>query len=112
MNPYVLLGAAILAELFGTTMLELSDGFSRPVPTAGVLVGYLGAFYLVSLVLEDLPLGLVYATWAALGIVGVAAIGIVLFGEEPDLAAGAGVLLIVAGVYLLNVVSDVSAAAA
>lgn len=108
MNPYVLLGAAIVAELFGTTSLKLSEGFSRPLPSIGVLVGYGTAFYLVSLTMEDLPLGVVYGTWAALGIVGVAAIGIVVFDEQPDLAAAAGVALIVGGVYLLTVISDVS----
>lgn len=109
MNPYLALGGAIVAELFGTTALKLSEGFSRPLPSIGVLLGYGLAFYLVSLTLEELPIGVVYGTWAALGIVGVAAIGVVVFEERPDAAAAAGIALIVAGVYLLNVVSDVSA---
>ena len=108
MNPYALLAAGILSELVGTTALKLSDGFSKPLPTLGVLVGYGLAFYFVSLTLEELPLGLVYGTWAALGIVGVAAIGVVAFGEQIDLAAVAGIILIVAGVYCINVVSAMS----
>ena len=103
------LGAAILSELVGTTALELSEGFSRPLPSLVVLVGYGAAFYLLSLVLEDLPIGVVYATWAALGIVGVAAIGVVAFDERVDLAGLVGIGLIVAGVCLVNVVSDMSA---
>ncbi|SER53914.1 DMT family transporter [Natrinema salaciae] len=109
MNPYVLLGGAILSELLGTTALKLSDGFSRPLPSLGVVVGYGAAFYLLSLTLEELPVGVVYATWAALGIVGVASIGVVAFGERLDGAAVAGVGLILAGVYCLNIVSDISA---
>ncbi|WP_115862507.1 DMT family transporter [Halorussus litoreus] len=109
MNPYVALGAAICSELVGTTALKLSEGFSRPLPSLGVLVGYGVAFYLVSLTLEDLPVGIVYGTWAALGIVGVAAIGVVVFDERLDAVGVVGIALIVAGVYLLNVVSDVSA---
>ena len=109
MNPYALLGAAIVSELVGTTALKLSDGFSRPLPTLGVLVGYGLAFYLVSLTLEDLPIGVVYGTWAALGIVGVAAIGVVVFGERVDLAGVVGIALILAGVYFVNVVSEMSA---
>jgi len=108
MNPYVFLAAGILAELVGTTALKLSDGFSKPLPTLGVLVGYGLAFYFVSLTLEELPLGLVYGTWAALGIVGVTAIGIVAFEEQLDLAGVAGIVLIVGGVYCINVVSDMS----
>ncbi|WP_435128891.1 DMT family transporter [Halobaculum sp. D14] len=109
MNPYVLLGAAILSELVGTTSLKLSEGFSEPLPSLGVVVGYGAAFYLVSLTLEELPLGVVYGTWAALGIVGVATVGVVLFDEQVDPAGVVGILLIVAGVYCVNVVSEMSA---
>jgi small multidrug resistance pump len=109
MNPYILLGAAILSELFGTTALKLSEGFSRPLPSLGVVLGYGAAFYLVSLTLEDLPIGVVYGTWAALGIVGVAAIGVVVFDEPVDVPGVVGILLIIAGVYCVNVVSAMSA---
>lgn len=109
MNPYVLLAGAILSELFGTTALKLSDGFSQPVPSIGVVLGYGAAFYLLSLTLEELPIGAVYATWAALGIVGVAGIGVVVFDEPVDLAGLLGIGLIMGGVYCINVVSQMSA---
>ncbi|MCJ0620684.1 multidrug efflux SMR transporter [Haloarcula hispanica] len=109
MNPYVLLGAAIASELLGTTALKLSEGFSKPVPSLGVVLGYGVAFYLVSLTLEELPLGVVYGTWAALGIVGVAAIGTVVFDEPVDPVGVVGITLIVAGVYCLNVLSSMAA---
>lgn len=112
MNPYLLLGAAIVSELFGTTALKLSEGFTEPLPSVGVVVGYGLAFYLVALVLEDLPVGLVYGTWAALGVVGVAIIGVAVFGETVDMAGALGIALIVAGVYVVNVVSEMSAHAA
>jgi len=105
MNPYLLLASAIVSELLGTTALKLSDGFSNPVPSLGVVVGYGLAFYLVSLTLEELPVGVVYGTWAALGIVGVAAIGVVVFDEPLDLAGVVGIFLILGGVYCLNVLS-------
>lgn len=108
MNPYALLTGAILSEVVGTTALKLSEGFSRPVPSVGVVVGYGLAFYLLSLTLEELPIGVVYATWAALGIVGVAAIGLVLFDDSIDAAGIVGLLLIIAGVYCVNVLSGMS----
>ncbi len=108
MHPYAFLAAGILSELVGTTALKLSDGFSKPLPTLGVFVGYGLAFYFVSLSLEELPLGLVYGTWAALGIVGVAAIGVAAFGERLDWPAVVGIALILGGVYCLNVLSDMS----
>ncbi|MBV0900247.1 DMT family transporter [Haloarcula salina] len=109
MNPYVVLGAAIVSELLGTTALKLSEGFSKPVPSLVVVLGYGAAFYLVSLTLEELPIGVVYGTWAALGIVGVAAIGTVVFDEPVDAVGVVGIALIVAGVYCLNVVSSMAA---
>ncbi|WP_257300508.1 multidrug efflux SMR transporter [Haloarchaeobius sp. FL176] len=109
MHPYALLAAAIVSELLGTTALKLSDGFSKPLPSIAVVVGYGVAFYLVSLTLEGLPIGVVYGTWAALGIVGVAGIGVVLFDEPVDLAGVLGILCILVGVYAMNVVSEMAA---
>jgi len=108
MHPYALLLAAILSELVGTTALKLSDGFSKPLPSLTVVVSYGLAFYLLSLTLEELPVGPVYATWAALGIVGVTAIGVVGFGERLDPAGAVGLALVLAGVYCINVVSEMS----
>lgn len=109
MHPYILLAGAILSELIGTTALKLSDGFSQPIPSIGVVLGYGAAFYLLSLTLEELPIGVVYGTWAALGIVGVAVIGAVVFDEPVDLAGLLGIVLIIGGVYCVNVVSQMSA---
>ncbi len=109
MNPYLLLGAAILAELLGTSALNVSEGFTRPLPTLGVLVGYALSFYLLSLVLEELPVGVVYGTWSAVGIVGITIIGVLAFDEGVDAAGVVGIGLLVAGVYVLNVVSGMSA---
>ncbi|RJT06198.1 multidrug efflux SMR transporter [Halococcus sp. IIIV-5B] len=108
MNPYPLLGLAIVIEVVATTALQYSAGFTNPVPTAVVVVGYLASFYLLSLILSQLPIGLVYATWSAGAIVLIAAIGTVFLGQRIDPAGVVGIGLIVAGVYLLNVVSDVS----
>lgn len=109
MHPYLLLAGAISAELVGTTALKLSDGFTNPVPSLVVVAGYGLAFYLLSLTLEELPVGAVYATWAALGIVGIAAVGVVVFDESIDAAAVLGIGLILGGVYVLNVVSETAA---
>ncbi|SDZ91191.1 small multidrug resistance pump [Haloplanus vescus] len=109
MTPYALLGLAIVAEVIGTTALKLSQGFSRPLPSIGVVVGYGVAFYALSLALEELPVGLVYATWAAIGIVAISVLGVVVFGEQVDVAGVVGIGLILVGVYVLNVVSGISA---
>ena len=106
MREYIYLTAAITAEVTGTTALKFSDGFSAVVPTIVVLIEYISSFYFLSLTLQKLPIGLVYATWSAVGIIGAAAIGIVLFEETIDVAGLVGIALIIAGVTVLNLVSE------
>ena len=105
MQPVLALVLAIAAELLGTTALKLSDGFSNLPATAAVVVGYVSSFYFLGLALEALPIGKVYAVWAAVGIVGTTAIGALYFGESIDLAAVVGICLVIAGIVCLTVYS-------
>ncbi|MFC4553243.1 MULTISPECIES: DMT family transporter [Halorussus] len=111
MREYLYLAGAIAAEVSGTAALKFSDGFTNVVPSLVVVVGYVGSFYLLSLTLQELPIGLVYATWSAVGIVAAALIGVLLFDETVDVAGLVGMALIVAGVVVLNVLSDAYAPA-
>lgn len=92
------LAGAILVEVAGTTCLKLSDGFRRPVPSVLVVVFYLFAFYLLSLALRTIPVGVAYAVWAGAGTILVALVGVFLFREPATILKGASILLIVAGV--------------
>jgi small multidrug resistance pump len=89
--------------------LKLSNGFTELVPSLIVILGYGGFFYLLSLALTELPVGMIYATWSDIGVVLIAVIGVVFFDEQIDIAGVLGFGLIIAGVYLLNVVSSTSA---
>ena len=102
---YAYLAIAIVAEVVATNALKASEGFTKAVPSAIVVVGYGAAFYLLSLVLEKLPVGITYAIWAGLGIVLVAIVAAVTFKQVPDLPAIIGMLLIVSGVVVINVFS-------
>lgn len=105
---FVWLILAIGAEVMATSALKASMGFTRPLPSLLVVVGYAVAFYLLSLVLRTLPVGITYAIWAGLGIVLVTLVGIVIFGEKPDLPAVLGITLIVTGVVILQVFSKMN----
>ncbi|HAV44576.1 MAG TPA: QacE family quaternary ammonium compound efflux SMR transporter [Halomonas sp.] len=105
---FVYLILAIVAEVVATSALKASVGFTRPLPSLLVVGGYGVAFYLLSLVLRTLPVGITYAIWAGLGIVLVTLVGIVVFGEKPDLPAVFGISLIVAGVVTLQVFSKMN----
>lgn len=102
MSTYALLFLAIVVEVVATSALKASDGFTRPAPSAVVVLGYGISFYLLTVILKRLDLSVVYATWSALGTVGVAMIGVFVYAESVTLLRGAGLLLVIAGVAILN----------
>ncbi len=107
-KTYMFLVFAIAAEVVGTSALQASQQFSRLLPSLLVVVAYGASFYLPALTLKVLPVGVVYAVWSGLGIVLIALIGRVVFGQKLDLPALLGIGLILAGVLVLHLFSTVS----
>ena len=103
---YIALIAAIIAETIGTSALQASHQFTRFGPSVIVVIAYALAFYLLSIALKAMPVGVVYAISSGLGIVLIALAGLVVFGQKLDLAAVIGLALIVAGVVVLHVFSE------
>ena len=88
-----------------TTALKFSEGFTKLVPSVVVLVGYSLSFYLLSLTLKVMPIGIAYALWSGLGIVLTVIAGMVLWRETMDWARGIGIFLIMAGILIINLFS-------
>jgi small multidrug resistance pump len=105
MNHWAYLALAIVSEVIATTALKLSDGFSRLWPSIIVVAGYGISFYCLSLILKTLPVGIVYAIWSGAGIALIALIGWLFLGQVLDLPAILGLLLIIAGVLVINLYS-------
>ncbi len=97
---------AILAEVIATSALKAAEGFTKLGPSLLVVVGYGAAFYLLSVVLRSMTVGIAYAIWSGVGIVLVALVGALAFREFPDIPALIGMGLIVTGVVVLNVFSN------
>ncbi len=102
---YLYLMLAIISEVIATSALKASAEFTKLVPVLIVLVGYGFSFYFMALVLRTIPLGVTYAIWSGLGIVIIAAIGVIFFKESLDLPAMVGMGLIIAGVVVVNLFS-------
>lgn len=102
---WLFLALAIISEVFASSMLKLSDGFSKLWPTIGLTIGFGLAFYFLSLSLKTIPLGTAYAIWAGVGLVLTAAVSIVFFGQQPDFWGIFGIGLILTGVVILNTLS-------
>lgn len=109
MNKWLMLGIAIVAETIATSALKSSEGFSKLVPSAIVLVGYGVAFYFLSLTLRAIPVGIAYAVWSGVGIVLITVVGWAFFGQKMDAPALIGMALIIAGVVIMNVFSSAGA---
>jgi small multidrug resistance pump len=102
---YLYLALAIAAEVAGTSLLKATEEFTKLVPTTFLIIFYAMSFWLMTLALRDLPLGVVYAVWSGLGIVLVAIIGALVYKEMPDLGSIIGMALIISGVVVMHLFS-------
>ena len=87
MNQWIFLGVAIVSEVIGTSALKASEGFTRLWPSLIVVVGYLSAFYFLSLTLKTMPIGVAYAIWSGAGVALIALIAWALYGQALDVPA-------------------------
>ncbi|GAB6967186.1 SMR family transporter [Komagataeibacter kakiaceti JCM 25156] len=104
--PYLYLAIAIVAEVTATFCLTLSAGFTRLWPSCVTGVGYAVAFYALSQALRVIPTGIAYAIWSGVGTVLIALVCRVVLGQKLDLAAMAGMTLIICGVLVMNLLSS------
>ena len=105
MLNYAFLFLAIVMEAAGTTLLKMSEQFTKVVPSVFSLICYVASLYLLSLCLRTIPIAIAYATWSALGIALITVSGIFFFKQTPDIGAIVGLLLIISGVAVLNLFS-------
>ena len=101
-KTYLFLIGAIFFEVAGTMLLPVSQNFTKIIPTAALSVFYLLAFYLLTFVVNKLPIAIVYATWSGLGIFTIAILGYVFFKQNLSWQAIMGLFLIILGVVLVN----------
>lgn len=104
--PYIYLLASVLAETVAYSALNASAQFSRLGPSLLVIAGFGGSFYFLTLTLRYMPIGITYALASGLGIIMVALAGVVLFGQRLDLASVVGLTFIIAGIVIINALSD------
>lgn len=105
MPPLVALSIAIVCEVIATSSIPKTEQFTKLMPSTVVIIGYGIAFFLLSVTVKSMPVGLVYAIWSGAGIVLVAAVGYFLYGQKLDLAAIVGIGFILTGVMIVNLLS-------
>lgn len=106
MKDYFYLALAIVSEVIGTTALKASEAFTKPIPSLVVVIGYTFAFYFLSACLKTINIGMAYAIWSGVGIILIALLGWLIYGQVIDQAGAIGMGLIILGVLVLNVFSN------
>ncbi|OTQ34516.1 DMT family transporter [Gilliamella apis] len=108
MNAYLLLFAAIICEVIATSSLKLSNGFTNLTFSIITIVGYSASFYILSLALKTIPVGIAYAIWSGIGIIIISLIAWIFLKQSLDLAALIGMGFIIFGVVIINLFSNIS----
>ena len=108
MKNWIFLCVAIIAEVIATSALKSSEGFSKPIASVIVVLGFIIAFYCLSLTLKTIPVGIAYAIWSGVRIVLVTIIAWIVFDQKLDVWGIIGIVLIMSGVLVLNLLSKTS----
>jgi len=108
MNKWAYLLLAIISEVVATASIKSTEEFTNLIPSVVVIVGYCAAFYFLSLTLDEIPLGIAYAIWSAVGIVGVALIAVIFHDQRLDAGAMIGMGLIIAGIVVMRLYSTMN----
>jgi small multidrug resistance pump len=103
LKTYLILIGAIFFEVAGTMLLPSTQNFTKLIPTVTLSLFYLSAFYLLTFVVNKLPISIVYATWSGLGVFTIAILGYIFFKQSLSWQAILGLFLIVSGVALVNI---------
>lgn len=108
MKNWLILFIAIIAEVIATSALKSSEGFTKPIASIVVVLGYMIAFYCLSLTLKTIPVGIAYAVWSGVGIVLITTVAWIVFDQKLDVWGIIGIALIMSGVLVLNLLSKTS----
>lgn len=102
---YLFLALAVVCEVAATNALNASQQFTKLIPSVITIVGYGCAFYFLSITLRTMPVGTAYAIWGGLGIVLTSIVAVFLFKQIPDTPAIVGMILIISGILVMNLLS-------
>jgi len=104
---YIFLLLAIAFEVLATSFLKDTNGFTNLYPSLIVIIALCICLFLMSHTMRFIPVGIVYATWAGLGIVAITIIAIFKYQQIPNIPTIIGLFLIVAGVTVVHLMNDI-----
>jgi len=103
---WIFLILAGLSEIGWTISLKFSEDFSKPLPTAIAIFFIVSSIVLLTFALKRIPIGIAYAIWVSIGIIGVAIAGMLVFGESRSMLKIGFLAMILIGVVGLKLITD------
>ena len=104
---YIFLALGIGFELISTSFLKDTNGFTNFYPSLIVIIALCICLFLISHSMKFIPVGIVYASWAGLGIVGITIIAVIKYKQIPNIPTIIGLSLIVVGVIIVHLMNDI-----
>ena len=104
---YIFLVLAIALEVVATSFLKDTNGFTNLYPSLVVIIALCICLFLMSHTMKIIPVGIVYATWAGLGIVAITIIAVIKYNQVPNIPTIVGLFLIVIGVAVVHLMNDI-----
>ncbi|MFT3920476.1 DMT family transporter [Cloacibacterium sp.] len=105
MKSYLFLALAIFFETFASSFLKATEGFTKPLQTVIFVVGMALSFYMLTIAIKTIPLGIAYAIWSAVGLILLSLVGYFVYKQSLDIPAIIGITFIIIGVVVINVFS-------
>ena len=105
-NAYIFLILAIIAEVIGTLYLRETEGFTKIAPSIITAISYAASFYWLSFTLDEIPVGVAYATWSGVGIFLITFLAAIKYLQLPNLLTSVGMIFVISGVVLINLFSS------
>ena len=104
---YIFLVLAIGFEIIATSFLKDTNGFTNLYPSLIVIIALCICLFLMSHTMQFIQVGIVYATWAGLGIVAIAVVAVIKYNQIPNIPTIIGLSLIVIGVIIVHLMNDI-----
>ena len=101
-KTYLFFFGAVICEVAGTMLLPVTQNFSKLLPSSILAICYMSAFYLLTFVVNKIPIAIVYATWSGLGIFSIAILGYIFYKQTLNWQTILGLFIIIVGIILVN----------
>tara|TARA_X000000368_G_C22771946_1_gene597572 strand:+ start:134 stop:466 length:333 start_codon:yes stop_codon:yes gene_type:complete len=101
-TSYAFLALAVILGVTSNSFAKSAEGFTLLIPSIITAITIVACMYALSMVMKNIPMGITYASFAGLTIISTVVVGVIRFDQMPNLYASVGLVLIIVGVIMVN----------